>query len=565
MINVNKILLFLFSIAGLYVLSGCKGENYVQKTDKQVYNIIDKKWKPEFGTKANYKISDTNSCPNDVNIEKVIPESGILTLPQAVAIATAHNREYQTQKEVLYTAALDLKLFRHDFETQFFSGGRAAYGQDGAEEGFGTESDIGFQRMLATGARIGAKVSLASFDVMTGDIRSGLASILTVTAIQPLLRGSDPNVVMEPVTQAERNTVYQIRSFNRFRKTLVVSVISQYYTVLGLFDKMHNAQANYDTLTKFCETVRKLTDAGRLPRHELEQAQQQKLQAWDDYIEVKKEYEQALDEFKFTLSLPINTTFQLDAAELKVLAQADVNKPDFSEADAIDAALAERLDLANISDIVEDAQRKVVVAADALQGEMNIFFGTNATSLARPSELSGVGALDDDFVTDRNRLTPLKRVRDNDPLRLFRDRTVAGVDVELPLDRVAEQNVHRKALIALEQSKRDHEQMVDQVTLEVRQAYRDIVESVERRKLQLEALSLAQKRFTGTSTLMQYGRTSSRRVLDAQRDFVDAQNTATQALVNHAIATLNFYRDTEELQVRPDGMWQRKLVSKETQ
>ena len=104
--------------------------------------------------------------------------------------------------------------------------------------------------------------------------------------------------------------------------------------------------------------------------------------------------------------------------------------------------------------------------------------------------------------------------------------------------------------------------MVDWVTLEVRQACRDIIEATERRELQLEALALAQKRFTNTLLLVQYGRTSSRRVLDAQKDFFDAQNTATEALITHAIATLNFYRDTEELQVRPDGMWQQKLVSK---
>lgn len=55
---------------------------------------------------------------------------------------------------------------------------------------------------------------------------------------------------------------------------------------------------------------------------------------------------------------------------------------------------------------------------------------------------------------------------------------------------------------------------------------------------------------------MQYGRASSRRVLNAQNDLFDAQNAATEALVNYTVATLNFYRDTGVLRVRPDGMWQ---------
>ena len=38
----------------------------------------------------------------------------------------------------------------------------------------------------------------------------------------------------------------------------------------------------------------------------------------------------------------------------------------------------------------------------------------------------------------------------------------------------------------------------------------------------------------------------------------DAGEVAANALVEYAIATLDFYRDTETLQVRPDGMWEAK-------
>jgi len=66
---------------------------------------------------------------------------------------------------------------------------------------------------------------------------------------------------------------------------------------------------------------------------------------------------------------------------------------------------------------------------------------------------------------------------------------------------------------------------------------------------------LARKRFEKSSLLLKYGRASSRRILNAQDDLYDAQNAATAALVNYTVATLNFYRDTGVLQVRPDGMW----------
>ena len=257
-------------------VSGCAERtphNYKAEADEKVYSIIDQKWQEEFGTKANYKISDTPPSQNDIQIEKFIPESGILTLPQSVEIATAHNRGYQLEKELLYITALDMRLTRHEFENQFFSGGREGYGKDGTDEGVGGEADFGFQRLLANGARIGTKVGVAWFKVFTGDISGGMASILSTTVTQPLLRGSNRKVVMENLTQAERNTLYQVRAFNRFRKTFVVLVITGYYQALGLADTVKNAKENCHTLDWIYERVEKLAAVGRVPKEELERVQ----------------------------------------------------------------------------------------------------------------------------------------------------------------------------------------------------------------------------------------------------------------------------------------------------
>ena len=549
-------------LACICSLAGCSSPtDYKAEADEQVYNIIDKKWQDDFGTRANYKISDTEPTPEAIKIEEIVPKSGVLSLPQAVALATVYNREYQLEKELLYTMALDLRLTRHEFETKFFSGGREGYGKEGNDEGIGGEADFGFGRLLAGGTRIGTKVGIAWFRVITGDIRGGLASILSATVTQPLLRGRDRRVVLENLTQAERNTMYQIRSFNRFRKTFAVSIISQYYWVLQQLDMVKNAKENCHTLDWLCERVEKLAAVGRVPKEEVERVRQKRFQAEDTLFQAEKVYKQALDEFKFwQLSSPVNAELQLDVNELEVLRSAELSKPQFSEAEAIETALVERLDLANSGDAIADAERKVLVAADGLRGELNLFVGVDATSLSSSSELAGVGALDDDFVADRDRPNPLRRLRDNNPLRSFQDQSEIGIDLELPLDRVAEQNIYRKALIILSQRQREYEQMADWVTLEIRQAYRDLTEAAERHRVQLESLKLAEKRFKDTYLLLRYGRASSRRVLNAQDDLFDAQNAATEALVAYTIAILNFYRDTGVLHVRPDGMWQTTKV-----
>jgi len=518
------------SIAGLCFLVGCQSKDYKTEADQQVYKIIDQKWRDDFGSKTNYKVSDTEPLYGDIRITKAVPASGILTLPQAVAIATAYNREYQTQKEELYVKALDLRLTRHQFEKQYFGVVTGGYNADRNNEVVGMEANFGFNQLLEHGTLITTRVALAWADVLTGNMRSGLTSILSATIAQPLLRGSERKVVLENLTQAERDALYQVRAFNRFRQTFVVSVISQYYGVMQLLDNMENIQKNYDALDLLIGKVEKLSNAGRIPTLELERVRQDKLRAYDEFIQAQKQYKQALDEFKITLSLPTNAEFQLDVKVIEALKSSEMKMPEFSDTEAIDTALLRRLDLVNVADSVVDAERKVYVAADSLRAELNL-----------------VGSADASSASKADRLT-LGKIREDYSL---------GFELDLPLDRVPEQHVYRKALLTLNQRKREYEQAADIVRLEVRNAYRNLTEAAQRYSVQVEAVDLAEKRYNNALSLLQYGRASSRRVLNALEDLLDARSNATEALVAFTVASLNFYSDTGVLYVRPDGMWER--------
>jgi outer membrane protein TolC len=524
----NRVCLILCALTCLCGWLGCAQHNYKKEADDQVYNIIDQKWDEDFGTKNNYKISDTEPSPNDIQIEKKVTDFGVLTLPQAVALATAYNREYQTQKEALYIKALDLRLTRHDFEYQFFGGASGGYNADRNDEAVGVESNIGFNRLLAGGTRISTELAAAWVDVLSGNLRGGLASILSATVTQPLLRGSDRKVVLENLTQAERDTLYQVRSFNRFRKTFVVSVISQYYGILQKVDAVENARKNYITLAWLYERVEKLANAGRVPLLELERIRQEKLQASNIYSQAEKEYQQALDEFKIVLGLPTTAEIQLDENEFESLRTTEMIEPDFTEDKVIEAALLQRLDLINRVDAIIDAQRKVYVAADGFRADADLVGNVGVTSSKRA---------------------------DRGTLGWMREEYGLGLQIDLPLDRVAEQNVYRKALITLNERQREYELAADTIALEVRQAHRDLTEAAERYKVLVEALELAQQRFNNTFLLLQHGKASSRRVLQAQTDLFAAQNDAGKALLDYTVATLKFYRDTGALQVLPDGMW----------
>ncbi|MBP7050686.1 MAG: TolC family protein [Phycisphaerae bacterium] len=512
-------------LAGVVLLAGCGPKSYKRDADEQVYKFVDKHWEPEFGPQANYRIQGAPAGPNDIDVEqvarveKVVADTGILTVPQAAMIALACNRDYQLAKELLYTTTLDMRLIRHTYEMQFFGGGTALYSNDGLNERAVVEPNLGFNRLLATGARVGTTIGARWADIMIGSGQHGWSGVLGASVVQPLLRGSNPRVVREPLTQAERNALYQIRTVCRSRKLWVVAALMLYYETLELQEVAKTEEARIAYLVTLEGRVGKMVEGGRLPQEELDQIRQETLRARDSHILAAKEYDRFLDFLKITLGVSPALEFDVDGEVFESLKANGIPYPDFSLDEAIEAALIHRLDLTNNADMVIDAQRAVYVAADGLRTGLNVFAGADAR-------------------TDGDR------------------KVSVGATLDLPLDRVAEQDVYAKALVMLNQREREYGLTADTIRMEVREAHRKLLEAAERYRVLSEGVRLAEDRVTNTFELLRYGRVSSRRVLTALEHWRDARNESADALTDYAIATLNFYRDTEVLQVRPDGMWE---------
>lgn len=508
--------------------AGCSPEQHKRAADEEVYGIIAEKWRRDFGTKVNYSIADVSPSPDDLRIERrPVPE--MLSLADAVAMATAHNREYQRQKEQLYLVALNLTLARHQFARQWFGTVDAGYGNDAEDERVRSSSSLGFNQALAGGAKISASLALDWARFLTGDPGTSLGSVLRASFTQPLLRGRGRKIAQENLTQAERDALYQIRSFNRFRKTFVVSIVSDYYRVLQLRDIVANAENDYARRVQSQERLEMEAEAGRRDVFEVDQAGQDVLRAQDNIVATRQRHETELDRFKIRLALPTDAGIELDPNELEALRRIEVTPPDYSLEAAVQTALSERLDLANVADAVEDGARKIMVAADNLGAELN---------------LTGGMAVDSTVDTDFTRL------------RFHQGTYSFGLEADLPLDRKAERNAYREALIVLEQRKREYENEVDTVKLDVREAFRQLLQQAESHRIQKNSVELAQKRVESTSLLMEAGRVQTRDLLESQDALLQAQNDLTAALVAHTVAKLTFFGDIGLLQVRPDGMWQ---------
>ena len=97
---------------------------------------------------------------------------------------------------------------------------------------------------------------------------------------------------------------------------------------------------------------------------------------------------------------------------------------------------------------------------------------------------------------------------------------------------------------------------MDEVKLDVRRAYRGLLEAAEQYRIRKNSLELAESRVESTNLLLLAGRAITRDLLEAQDSLIEAQNSLTNAIVAHLIAKLNFFKDIGVLEVRPDGMWE---------
>ena len=534
-IRLETFLCRVLGIAIILGLAGCSPEQYKAEADKEVYQIIDSKWQGDFGHKSNYIISDSNipPSPNDIRIERAVPASGAISLARAVAIATAYNRDYQRQKEQLYLRALDLTLARHQFARQWFGTVDAKYIRDSEDGRVASDAGVGFQQLLADGAMISIDIAMDWTRFLTGDPRTSLASILSARASQPLLRGRGRQVVQENLTQAEREVLYQIRSFNRYRKDFVVSIADDYYRVLELKASVTNAENSYYRLVESRKRLEIEAEAGQARPFDVDEAEQQALNAENRWVQAQQSYERTLDEFKVTLSLPPDAEIELDENELKALEEIGIIEPGYILDEAVETAFLRRLDLTNSSDRIDDAARKVMVAADGLGVELNLVGSAGAGS------------------------TP---ETDFDRLQFHRGNYSLGLESnDLGLDRKAERNAYREALIALEQQQRQYEIDRDRMELDVRQALRALKAEAEQYRIQKMALDLAVRRLETQKLLLEIGQGNVRLLLESEGALLEAQNSVTSALVAHAIAKLGFFRDIGILQVKPDGMWEQQV------
>jgi outer membrane protein TolC len=505
---------------------GCKSaEGYAQQADRAVYDII-RLQRDELAVGGDFTIEPMEDTlrlrilSGDTDVEP-------LDLFDCLAVAAESSRTYQNRRESLYLSALNLTLERWDFsvqETGTF--GAFLQGEGNEADTAGGFSDFGITKLFTTGL---VMVGNASVDLVRDVSRADgwdAVSNLSMNLTQPLMRGFGEDVVREPLTQAERDVLYEARSYERFRRTFAFDVASRFFSILQQEDVLENERQNQAGLARLLERNEAFAEAGLQNDIQVDQTREQELRARNSVIAAERRLESLLDGFKLFLGLPIDVVIELDPGDQLRLEAWDALDLELTEEEVIDLALRTRLDYLTTLDRVEDAERRAEVAADALRAGLDLEASATATSEeGKPLEFNG-----DDF-----------------------DWSI-GLDFDAPFDRLPERNTYRSSLIALEAARRDAEEFADTIRTDLRESMRRLDAAERSYQIQITSVALNERRVESSELSLEAGRANTRDVLEAQEDLVAAQNAAASALTEYILSGLALYRDMELVRVEDDSI-----------
>jgi len=517
-----------------FFLVSCSTSRRVEKLEQRVSGILDQVQTEQFGSDS----------PEELRLQEyrnyVLPAADgepvklQLTLRSSLELASKYSRDYQTSKETLYFSALSLLAEANEWDWNPVNNFSGLWGiqQNPSSSILNTSSSLGFSKRFFSGARLTANLGLQTLRYLSGDRSIDLTSLADITITQPLLAGFGQDIVREPLTQAERNLVYALRSYVRSREALLINIAERYYAVLNARESLEIGKQTYQSVASSLERSEAMATAGRVDPFQVDQARQKVLTAESNLVSLEENFQSAVDQLKIILGIPLDIGLEADPSDLQRLTAQQLPTPTMGFEEAVELALQQRLDYATIKDRLEDAGRAVRIAEDALRPKLDLMLSSKARSKTSSSL---------------------------DLMRFGDSSYTAGLDLELPLERTDELVLYKRRLIALQQQQREIARARDNIIADLRNIWRQLRSFEQSYEIQRVSVTLSEKRVESTQLLFEGGRVDIRELLDAQDDLSSARNSLTLALVNHRISWLKLLYQLGQLPIDPINLWSTQL------
>lgn len=222
---------------------------------------------------ANFGLSTDNVDALTGELMGPLPELKDVTLPQAVELAQINNRDYQTEIENVYLAALAVTYQRFQFGVRYLGtsgvepngGATATFVPHGAGDRVAGGMAAGVSQLLPAGTQWAVEFANNTIWLFSGGSQTQSMSNLSFSIVQPLLFGAGRKVGLEGLTQTERNLLYEARVLARLRQQIFTTVVggtggtSGFLQLLYQVQQIRNQRGNIGRLEEQIEKLLSLS------------------------------------------------------------------------------------------------------------------------------------------------------------------------------------------------------------------------------------------------------------------------------------------------------------------
>ena len=280
-----------------------------------------------------------------------IPETK-LTIEDAISIGLRNSRDYQEQMENMYLAALALTFERYRYDVRPIAfGNEPGTGihyentpNDGSNWGLG-QTNLGLSKLFPTGAQFMTELTNNTIWMLSGNSGSQTATTLAYSLVQPLAFDVQRTINLEKITQQERNVLYKIRDFARFRKDFYVTVVTGsralplpgssgsgelaflirgarsptvgFYYLLYEIQRLRNQKTTIRSLESLIRDLEALGEAGRATSLDVTELQSSLERGHLYMAHRERVVKTEMDRFKMQLGLPPDLNISLDDSLLR--------------------------------------------------------------------------------------------------------------------------------------------------------------------------------------------------------------------------------------------------------
>ena len=460
-------------------------------------------------------------------------------LTDALAYAQQHRRALQTAKEDLYLSALALTLEHHLWTPQFSSNLRSVYGNYGEIRDF--DQATRYVADLTTAQRLpyGGEFTASMISTLIRDIGRGItaseSSQIQLGFDVPLLRGAG-HVAREELTRLERELTYAVRTYERFRRRQLVDVSRQYFSLLATKQAVIDAASSRVSAERDLQRANDMYKAGDINILDLGRAETRLLQQQNNLARSREVFRAAVDQFKIAIGMPLEEPLGRDDLESIESIEQRIEEgsypllrmpPAAEQAEfAAQTALDNRLDLLNSRDRIEDAQRGVAIARNAVLPELD---WTSSLTYDTDPEHFKLGAFEDARATWRSEL-------------------LLSIN-----DRFLERNNVRSSMIDVHRARRNYTDQIERVRAEVFSAINQIALQRQLVRIQQRVLDVADQRRQYARTMVDLGKLGNRDLVEAEDAHIAALNALNLAKTDQWTSLLNFRLATGTLRVDEAG------------